>query len=175
MKITTLKDQSGFTLIEVILVLVIVGVLATGLTLGLIRGVEGYLFASEATQLSQKAQVALARIKKELIEAPTIISTGPMKIEFTSIYSAIGESPYSIQNAGGVIRLGRGMNLPVLIDRVDSSTPLFEYTWDTINGVNTLTSVKVTIVLNYGRNEKLRFETTVNRRKTDSRTIPGLN
>ena len=96
MRILTRKNQSGFTLIEAIAVLVIVGILAVGLSMGLVKGVQDYIFASEATQLSQKAQVALARIDKELIDVTAIYSTtSSTQVDYTRPYS-----PPSCQNLG---------------------------------------------------------------------------
>lgn len=60
--------QKGFTLIEMIVVLVLVGILAAGAGLGIVAMVQGYLFSKDNAEISEKAQLALARINRELLE-----------------------------------------------------------------------------------------------------------
>jgi len=69
------KKDAGFTLIEVIAVLVLVGILSAMAGIGIVKGVEGYLFAQSNTETTQKAQLALSRITIELSELSAINST----------------------------------------------------------------------------------------------------
>jgi prepilin-type N-terminal cleavage/methylation domain-containing protein len=63
-----LTGKQGFTLIEVIVVLVLLGIMAIALSNVITYGVQSYVFARNADQLSQKAQLATARIKQELVD-----------------------------------------------------------------------------------------------------------
>lgn len=69
-----MKKDAGFTLIEVIAVLVLVGIISAVAGLGIVRGVQGYLFAQSNTETTQKAQLALARMTRELMELSAINS-----------------------------------------------------------------------------------------------------
>jgi prepilin-type N-terminal cleavage/methylation domain-containing protein len=70
--------DSGFTLVEVIVSLVLLGFVALGTTLFLFSGVSGYVFSQQASAVSQKANLALVRMTKELsgemIEVESITS-----------------------------------------------------------------------------------------------------
>jgi prepilin-type N-terminal cleavage/methylation domain-containing protein len=194
MRILTKKNQSGFTLIEAIVVLVIVGILAVGLSLGLVKGVQNYIFASEATQLSQKAQVALARIDKELIDVTAISSTtSSTQVDYTRPYSppscqlAVG-CQYSIQMLNNQIRLV-GINpifSAVLIDNVaaypnGSDFLVFQdysgaaWSHETGDTVNNLAQIRVILILTYGSNQTLTFNTTINPRQGANLNAPRLN
>ncbi|MFO7761810.1 MAG: type II secretion system protein [Desulfobia sp.] len=59
------KKEDGFTLIEIIAVLILAGILAVMAGSGLLSAVRGYLLARESTALSQKAQLCLDRLTKE--------------------------------------------------------------------------------------------------------------
>lgn len=58
--------QKGFTLIEIIVVMVIMGFLVLLGSYGLNNAVDGYVLARDNAHLSQKAQAALDRIAVEL-------------------------------------------------------------------------------------------------------------
>jgi prepilin-type N-terminal cleavage/methylation domain-containing protein len=68
----TLSNQKAFTLIEVIICLVLVGIMTAIAGMGLIQVAEGYVFAKQNAETAQKAQVAIARIVKELGAATVI-------------------------------------------------------------------------------------------------------
>jgi prepilin-type N-terminal cleavage/methylation domain-containing protein len=59
-------NEKGFTLIEVIVSLVLVGIIAVIAGMGLLQITQGYVFAKQNAETVQKAQVAMTRIVKEL-------------------------------------------------------------------------------------------------------------
>jgi prepilin-type N-terminal cleavage/methylation domain-containing protein len=197
MRILTKKNQSGFTLIEAIAVLVIVGILAVGLSMGLVKGVQDYIFASEATQLSQKAQVALARIDKELIDVTAVSSISSSQVDYTRPYS-----PPSCQlpagcryriimqtNPNKIFLVGISPAFSaVLVDNVATYTGLgndvflafYNYSgtaWNppADNNVNDLAQIMVKLSLTYGSNQTLSFNTTINPRQGSNLNAPRLN
>lgn len=70
------KNTQGFTLIEIIVALVILGALGAIGTSALANVIEGYQWAKDNAHLSQKAQVALTRIATELNYATDVQITG---------------------------------------------------------------------------------------------------
>jgi prepilin-type N-terminal cleavage/methylation domain-containing protein len=66
------RHEGGFSLIEMIVVLVLVGIVSSVIGLALVQGVQGYLFAGENVEMSEKAGLALGRIDRELTRATGI-------------------------------------------------------------------------------------------------------
>jgi prepilin-type N-terminal cleavage/methylation domain-containing protein len=71
-KQTNLDRQKGFTLIEVILSIVIIGILAVFMSTGIARIIEGYLFSRDNADTALNAQVALTRVIKEFKSIHTV-------------------------------------------------------------------------------------------------------
>ncbi len=65
-----IQSQRGFTLIEIIVVMVVLGIMALMGSFGLGRAFDGYNLARENSQISQKAQNALDRVSIELSNIP---------------------------------------------------------------------------------------------------------
>jgi prepilin-type N-terminal cleavage/methylation domain-containing protein len=61
-----MKNENGFTLIEIIISLVIVGIMASIVGILMVLGVQEYAFSKENIAVSQKASLALKRIEKEI-------------------------------------------------------------------------------------------------------------
>lgn len=59
-------NDSGFTLIEVIVSLILIGVMMAIAGMGLVIVTRGYVFSKQNTETLLKSQVALSRISKEL-------------------------------------------------------------------------------------------------------------
>ena len=102
MKQWKLKKEAGFTLIEMIASLVILGVLAIALSSAIMYGVGNLIYTREADQLSQKAQLAMARLDRELVDVRAISSASANQINYT--LSSDGNQ-YTILMANGQITL----------------------------------------------------------------------
>lgn len=60
------KNEQGFTLIETIAVILLVGIISAVLGMAIVQGVKSYIFGRTNVAVSQKAQLALARMDREL-------------------------------------------------------------------------------------------------------------
>ena len=60
------KHEKGFTLVELVVTLVLVGIIGTFTTLFMYTGLNGYLRAKDTSEGALKAQIALDRIGLEL-------------------------------------------------------------------------------------------------------------
>ena len=77
--------QKGFTLVELTVTLVLVGIIGTFTTLFMYTGLNGYLRAKDTSEGALKAQVALDRISLELKDINNISDfNSNTNIDFTS-------------------------------------------------------------------------------------------
>jgi prepilin-type N-terminal cleavage/methylation domain-containing protein len=132
-----LSNERAFTLIEVIVSLVLAGIMAAVVGLGLVKITQGYVFAKQNSETVQKAQIAMTRIVKELgaIEpqsgtATAITTAGTTSISYTR-REPIGSSTFisnTISISGGYAYLnlnqtGNG----TLINNVVTGSSSFAY------------------------------------------------
>ncbi|MBN2515909.1 MAG: type II secretion system protein [Deltaproteobacteria bacterium] len=80
-----MAKQKGFTLIEIIAVLLIVAVVATVSGMAIVTGVKGYLFATDNVSITQKAQMALTRINRELMELADVTSAEQSRVTYRKL------------------------------------------------------------------------------------------
>jgi len=59
-------NEKGFTMIELITAIVIVAIISVIAGMGLVQIANAYLLAKKSTVAAQQAQIALARLSKEL-------------------------------------------------------------------------------------------------------------
>ena len=146
--------QKGFTLIEVIVTLILVGILAAFAGLGIIAGVQGYLFSKDNAAVSEKAQLAIARINRELLECYDCSgTTGSVNVPFTNTLG----SRY-IQLSGTNIIISDGTNSDILLENVGS----FSMTYNTDKSI----TVRFHSLIQPGGVSVPQFETTVTPRNT---------
>ncbi len=80
------RSKAGFTLVEVIVSLLLVGIVGVFSLFFLADGIEGYFISQEAADSAFKAQIALDRIRLELIEigALNAQTISAPSVEYTS-------------------------------------------------------------------------------------------
>lgn len=71
----TISNKKGFTLIELTTAIVIVSILSVMAGMGLVQIANGYAFAKKNAVAAQQAQIALARLAKELSAVQAIDET----------------------------------------------------------------------------------------------------
>jgi len=101
-----LRSRSGFTLIELVGSIVILGLLALIGTLGIINVIDGYRFAANNAELSQKAETALMRMTIELSYLVTngILSGTATSINYRSDFGS-GNEDHTLSLSGSQIQL----------------------------------------------------------------------
>ncbi len=190
-------NRRGFTVIEMIVVLVILGVVAIILGNVIAYIMQSYNFARNSSHLSQKAQLAMARIKIELTDAVMISAATPDQIDYTLSKSTLPSCAadtgcqYSIKRAGTAITI-EGTNPvvtpAVLIDGLTANNNgniFLRYyqadgttAWTTTNGFSTLTKIQVVFSLDNetGRGViPLKYECSINPRANTVINAPQPN
>ncbi|MEW6335742.1 MAG: prepilin-type N-terminal cleavage/methylation domain-containing protein [Thermodesulfobacteriota bacterium] len=131
------RDDRGFTLIEVILSLVISGIIAAIVGLGIIQVARQYLFVQKAGETAQVAQVAMARMVKELTLIRSGTSTGsaggPMSIAFNTPTLSGRSIRWTGGNSGAFVTPILMNNQP-LIENVQNLTLRY---YNSYNGADT--------------------------------------
>lgn len=80
-----IKPENGFTLVELIVTLVLVGIIGTFTTLFMYTGLNGYLRAKDTSEGALKAQIALDRISLELRDVNNISAfASDSNVDYTS-------------------------------------------------------------------------------------------
>ena len=181
-----MKNNAGFTLIEIIAVLVLVGILSAMAGFGLVQGVEGYLFAKNNAATTQKAQLALERISRELAELSAIDSTS----SGTAIIFSNPAGSRKIGLAGSTIKWAAGSTLlpvgDILIEDVYGTNGFTVKYYDANNtepGVASFSAdpkqlARIDVTLLLARPDvtggHLDFSTSVTPRNTGTKAAPTL-
>ncbi len=122
--------DSGFTMIEVIVSLVRFGLIALVAGMGIVSFAKGYVFTRDSTHMTQKAQLAMARLNREFMEITNIAAKDDTQPGTHVIYDNIS-GRHAIAKDGNVIKMFFNLSsgtvtLPstgdTLLDNVDSLT-----------------------------------------------------
>lgn len=161
MKRENKNNEKGFTLIEIVVTLILVGILGVIGSIGLVNMVKGYVAAKANATAVQKGQVALLQIGR-LLTYSSAISPGATNSSIT-FDSYVSGSPTVTTNTlsfnNGVVSLqpGAGVASDPLIDQVQQFKMGF---YDNYNATEqaTWTSgsskiIEITIRLNLGQGE----------------------
>ena len=171
--------EKGFTLIEVVASLVIVGIMAAIAGMGIVTGTRGYLQTKENAHIAQKGQVAMNRVHRELMEL-----TGITAVNTTDPY-VIFDNPtgrQAFELAGGNLRLHQlgtsatdlsGSTGDVLSDQVAVFT--IDYfkgsaAWTVGEDIELLSAITVSLGLQRteGSANAVTFTTTIQPRNTNN-------
>jgi prepilin-type N-terminal cleavage/methylation domain-containing protein len=112
------EPQNGFTLVELIVTIVLVGLIGVFTTLFVYTGLNGYLRARDTSEGALKAQIALDRISMELRDIDSIgVFTAGSQIDYTS-RTLSGDR--QILYGNGVISINAGNGARTLLDEIES-------------------------------------------------------
>jgi len=117
-----IRPQKGFTLVELIVTLVLVGIIGTFTTLFMYTGLNGYLRAKNTSEGALKAQIALDRISLELKDINDISDfNSDTNIDYTcESKTLLFARIIRYDSANGEILLSVAGNENVLLDDVQT-------------------------------------------------------
>ena len=111
------RSQKGFTLVELIVTIVLVGLIGVFTTLFVYTGLNGYLRARDTSEGALKAQIALDRISMELRDIDSINTfAAGSQIDYTSRTLAGNRQ---ILYSNGVISINTGSVDRTLLDEIE--------------------------------------------------------
>jgi prepilin-type N-terminal cleavage/methylation domain-containing protein len=124
--------QRGFTLVEVIVSLLLVGIVGSFSLFFLATGVEGYFISQRAADAAFKAQVALDRVRLEVIDLDTLEAApvADTSIQYRSSNAELAGSRMLRFNAGSFYLRIDGTDYP-LIDQITS--PILDIHYDDLD------------------------------------------
>jgi prepilin-type N-terminal cleavage/methylation domain-containing protein len=149
-----LRNTNGFTLLETVAVLIIVGIMAALGGIGIIQSLEAFTMSRENIVMNQQTQLAVNRITLELQRMDDVVSGSGSSLTFTSVSRPFGQT-CTIQRASGQVTLQVGGNAPsILIENVTAATPLFTFlqadgstAWSPASAESQLAEIKVDITV----------------------------
>lgn len=159
-----LNDQAGFSLIEMIIVFVLIGIMGAGAGLGLSNILNGFVLSKEAAATASKGQLALLRLSREFRVIKSVTSASATSITFVAKHGDTDAQNrnYTIAQSGLNITMHDGTNTDTLVDQANNLTLAY---YDTYNSAaqttwsNTRKIIQVSITLNGPNNTTQTFTT----------------
>jgi len=174
-----MRKDNGFTLIEVIASMIIVGILASIAGMGIVTGIRAYLQTKENAHMAQKAQVAMVRIQRELMEL-TAIETVNTTDPFVIFDNPVGRQAIArVGNTLQLYTLGEsatdlsGSTGDVLVDQAAGLTIAYfqgSAVWTSADSIDLLSAIQVSFDLQRreGSANSVSFSTTIHPRNTNN-------
>jgi len=172
-------DKKGFTLIEVVAILMIVGVIVSISGMAIVTGMRGYLFAKENMSIGQKVQMAMTRLTREMMEVMDVTTAEQGRITYDRMNGpqSITQTVY-LDAVSGTVRIASGIN-PSGGDELITGVGGFEFMyyketgfWDpAVDGIEELAYIGILCdMTRFEETNNIRFTTMVsprNIRKSD--------
>jgi prepilin-type N-terminal cleavage/methylation domain-containing protein len=116
------SDEKGFTLIEVIVTLVLVGITAALAGMWIVSVANGYVFAKMNANTVQKGQLAITRLERELTTIQSVTAASGTGITYIRTDNSLGTVTCSVRQNGNELQLqqGTGATWYPLTDSVSS-------------------------------------------------------
>ena len=136
-----LKNYNGFSLVELIASLTLAGILAVALMTIVVTAMNGFSLSREAAGITQKANLALARLRIELLNAEDIVTAQDNRVVYI-----LNAETYEIARTGTVITLERTIGNPAiaaktLVDNITADYGIDKFlTYEKQNGSTWSTS-----------------------------------
>ena len=137
----TMKTHRGFSLIEIIVAIAIIGILA-GILAGLLgKGFTSYFLAKSLNQDTTVNQIALNEMSKEIKKAISFTQATATNLAFTTYVGDIIE--YDI-NSNTIRRRQNGGSFYPLLSNTSGLS--FSYTDNTLNPTATLSQIRIVTI-----------------------------
>lgn len=158
--------EEGFSLIEIIAALVLLGVMVGGMGLGLSGMIRLFATSRDAVAVASKGQLAMLRLSREfrVISSVDSVVSSATTIKFTAKHGDVTNVTYTISKSGATITMNDGTNTDVLVDQVASMDLAY---YDTFDGAPQTTwsgnrrLIELTITLNGPNGTTVPFVTRV--------------
>ena len=153
-----MRNKAGFTLIEIMVSLVLVGLIAAISGTAVITATRSYLFAKENDAITQKAQLALGRLNREIIELSNIKAANSTCVVYESPYgrravAKIDSTVYLFSDYANTSCPSSSSGGDILIDSVQTLSIMYNPSsgvslWTSgVNVIQDLFAVSIQIIL----------------------------
>ncbi|AUH71955.1 type II secretion system protein [Legionella sainthelensi] len=141
-----MRTIKGFTLIEMIIVMLVTGIVVAGVSLMLSAGFTNYFTGVKVTALTTQATLAMARMTKELQEASSFSAINATNVTFTTTDGATISYSWS-----SPILKRTGISAQTLSDQVtDFSLSYYQSDFTATTTLKAVRAVTINITLSNG-------------------------
>ncbi len=160
------RDQAGFSLIEIITVLLLLGIMGVGAGFGISNIVDGFFLSRDAVATAAKGQLVLLRLSREFRVIKSVAAASATSIQFVAKHGDTDaeDQGYTVTQSGATITMNDGATTDILADQVNSLVLAYYDTFDGAAQTTWATSrrvIQVTITLNGPNNTTQAFTTRV--------------
>lgn len=110
----------GFTLIEVIMSMVLMGIIVVMAGFGIMQVTNSFTWTRGASAMAGKGQLAILRMMQELTVAKSVSSGTASAITFVAQQGAAATTTYTLSLSGSNLQLADGASTDILCDTVSA-------------------------------------------------------